>query len=1039
MIEKIVSFCLKQRAGVVFLLLVVVVVGAVSFLRIPIDAFPDVTNVQVEIVCLAPGLSPFEIERFVTYPVEMSMRGLPGLNLMRSVTKFGISVVTLVFQDGLDIYFVRQLVHERLSETAGSMPEGVSVAMGPVSTAMGEIYQYTFEGPNPQAGEDLVAYLTDLRTVQDWVVAPLLKSVPGVSEINSFGGYIKQYQVVPNPERLLEHGLTVGDVFAAIERNNINVGGNIIDRYSEQLIVRGLGMIRSEDDIRTIVLKSQGGVPIYLKDVAAVGVGYAVRQGASIKNGESECVGGIVMMLRGANSREVVRGVERKVSEINEEGILPAGLRIVPFYERSDIIERSLHTVTEAILAGAALVLVVLSFFLGSIRGALIVILALPLSALLTFVIARGIHLPANLMSLGGIAISIGMIIDAAIIQVENVQRLLGSQKESAKIRDVLRAVLEVRKPSIFGELIIALTFLPILSLQGIEGKMFAPLALTVAIALLASLLLSIFVIPVLCYYLLKPSSHRNNVFLKVARNVYLPVLRRGLKHRLVVLVLALALLASAVAVFPRLGREFIPIMDEGAFDMDIQLLPGIALDEALETSRLVEKKLKQFPELETIVSRTGQTGVALEARGVDKTGFVGSLRPKSEWRSARNKDELFEKMREAISPIPGMAFAFSQPIQCRIDELVAGTRAQLIVRLFGDDLEVLKDKAEEMAEVLSRIRGTTDLMVERVAGQLYLSVRVDRSRISRYSLNVEDVLDVIEIAVGGKAATSLYEQNRFFDVVVRFPHERRATGAEIGNILVKSPQGMNIPLGQLADIVLEEGPVQISRENGERRIGIELNIKDRDIGSYVAEAKRRIRENIDLPAGYYLSWGGQFENQQRAMQRLLIIAPLAAGLIFSLLFLTFRSFGLALLVLLTLPFSLIGGVLALYTTGLYLSVPASIGFIALFGIAVLNGIVLVSYISQLRQDGLGIQAAILEGCSVRLRPVLMTALITILSLVPLLFAEGPGSEIQRPLAVVVVGGLTTSTLLTLLVLPVLYSFRERRDEGSKETVHTER
>jgi cobalt-zinc-cadmium resistance protein CzcA len=1029
MIEKIVSFCLRQRAGVIFLLLVVAAVGVVSFLRIPIDAFPDVTNVQVEIVCTAPGLSPFEIERFVTYPVEMSMRGLPGLNLMRSVTKFGISVVTLVFRDGLDIYFARQLVHERLSEAAGSLPEGVSVAMGPVSTAMGEIYQYTFEGPEPRASEDLVSYLTDLRTVQDWVVAPLLKSVPGVSEINSFGGYIKQYQVVPNPERLLEHGLTVGDVFAAIERNNINVGGNIIDRYSEQLIVRGLGMIKSEDDIRTIVLKSERGVPVYVKDVAAIGVGYAVRQGASVKNGDKECVGGIVMMLRGENSREVVRSVERKVREINEEGILPGGLRIVPFYERSDIIERSLHTVTDAILAGAALVLFILSLFLGSIRGALIVILALPLSALLTFIIARVIQLPANLMSLGGIAISIGMIIDAAIIQVENVQRHLGSKEESARIRDVLKAVLEVRKPSIFGELIIALTFLPILSLQWIEGKMFSPLALTVAIALLASLLLSIFVIPVLCYYLLKPSSHRQNIFLKMASKLYLPVLRLGMKHRVVVLFLALLLLASAVAVYPRLGREFIPIMDEGAFDMDIQLLPGIALDEALEVSRLVEKKLKQFPELETIVSRTGQTGVALEARGVDKTGFVGSLRPRSEWQSARGKDELFEKMREVISPIPGMAFAFSQPIQCRIDELVAGTRAQLIVRLFGDDLEVLKDKAEEIAEVLSRVRGTTDLMVERIAGQLYLSVRVDRSRIARYGLNVEDVLAVVEIAVGGKAATLLYEQNRFFDVVVRFPQERRATTAEIGNILIKNPQGMNIPLGQLADIVLEEGPVQISREDGERRIGIELNIMDRDIGSYVAEAKRKIRENVDLPAGYFLNWGGQFENQQRAMQRLLVIAPLAVGLIFSLLFLTFRSLGLALLVLLTLPFSLIGGVLALYATGLYLSVPASIGFIALFGIAVLNGIVLVSYISQLRQGGLDLQAAILEGCSVRLRPVLMTALITILSLVPLLFAQGPGSEIQRPLAVVVVGGLTTSTLLTLLVLPVLYSFRGRRGE----------
>jgi cobalt-zinc-cadmium resistance protein CzcA len=1028
MIERAVSFSLKQKGLILFLLAIVVVWGVYSFTTIPIDAFPDVSNIQVEVVSTSPGLAPFEIERFVTYPIEMSMRGLPGLVLMRSVTKFGISVVTLVFRDDTDIYFARQLVFERLAEAEKSVPEGVSVSLGPVSTALGEIYQYTLEGPEPVTEPERILNLAELRTIQDWVVTPLLKTVPGVNEVNSFGGYIKQFHVSVSPARLLQYGVTVGQVYDAIQRNNANVGGNIIDRHSEQLIVRGLGMIRSEKDIAEIVLKSEKGVPIYVRDVASVGVGQAVRQGASVENGEKECVGGIVMMLRGENSREVVKRVEAKVAEINGENILPHGVKISPFYERSEIVEESLRTVIVAILLGSALVLVVLSFFLGSVRGALIVILALPLSALVTLIITKAVRLPANLMSLGGIAISIGMIIDAAIIQVENVERHLSSTRDAARLGQVLKAVLEVRRPSIFGELIIGLTFLPILSLQGIEGKMFSPLAITVAIALFASLLLSIFVVPVLCFYLLRPTERRENIFLRAARRVYLPLLRAGLRHRLAVLLAAGAFLAAALFVFPRLGREFIPVMDEGAFDMDIQLLPGISLDEAMRVSQAVEKKLKEYPELETIVSRTGQTGVAIEARGVDKTGYVGRLKPRKEWRSAKTKDELFNKMRDSLAAVPGMAFAFSQPIQCRIDELVAGTRAQLIIRLFGEDLDTLKAKANEMAEVLGKTRGTTDLMVERIAGQLYLAIRVDRDRIARHGLNVQDVLSVVEIAVAGKAATALYEENRFFDVVVRFDEASRSSEEALRNILVRTPGGADIPLVQVADIETSAGPVQISRENGERRIGIELNIKGRDIGGYVEEARRRIRDKVSLPPGYHLTWGGQFENQERAMRRLLLIAPVTVLLIFSLLFLTFRSIRQSLLILLTLPFSMIGGVFALFAAGLYLSVPASIGFIALFGIAVLNGIVLVSYISQLRQSGLELGEAIRQGCSVRLRPVLMTALITILSLIPLLFAQGPGSEIQRPLAVVVVGGLVTSTLLTLLVIPVLYSFFGKRE-----------
>lgn len=1030
MLEKVISFCLKQRGLIPFILILLAGLGLYSFLTIPIDAFPDVTNVQVEIVSTAPTLSPLEIERFVTNPIEISMRGLPGLVQMRSITKFGISVVTLVFRDNLDIYFARELVFERLAVARENIPEGVEIEMGPVASAMGEIYQYTLEGQQPELAQAKIQYLTELRLIQDWVVSPLLKSVPGVNEVNSFGGYLKQFQVVVDPDVLFKHGLTVNDIQEAIQKNNENVGGNVIDRHSEQFIVRGIGMLRSVEDIQNIILKSSKGIPLFVKDVAEVREGQAVRQGASVKDGKEESAGGIVMMLRGENSREVVKAVVQKVQEINSGNVLPGGIKIKPFYNRSAVVEKSTDTVVKAILGGAILIILILFIFLRGFRGALIVILALPLSAFLTFIVMKNIRLNANLMSLGGLAISIGMIIDATIIQVENVQRHLTDSKNSErKFSSVLKSVLEVRKPSIFGELIIAFTFLPILSLQGIEGKMFIPLAYTVAIALFSSLVLSILAIPALCLLILKPGREKESFVLRLAKKIYSPVLHWSLRNRIAVLAIAFILIAATLFVLPRLGTEFIPILDEGAFDMDIQLLPGISLPKALEISQLVEKKLMQFPELETIVSRTGQTGIALEARGVDKTGYVGALKPRSEWKNAKSREELFNKMRESLSPIPGMVFTFSQPIQCRIDELVAGTRAQIIVKLYGEEMDTLNQKAQKIAEVLARVRGATDLIVERVAGQPYISVTIDRNKIARHGVNVRDVLDVIEIAVGGKAATKIYQENRSFDLVVRFREERRNSAQAIGNILIRTNQGYSIPLSQLAEISTAEGPVQISRENGQRRIGVELNIKGRDIGSFVAEAKKRIRENVSLPGGYYLTWGGQFENQQRAMKKLTVIVPIVILLIFFFLTTTFGSLKLASLVILNLPFALVGGVFSLYASGLYLSVPASIGFIALFGIAVLNGIVLVAYISQLRKEEESLQGAIVKGCEIRLRPVLMTATITIFSLIPLIFATGPGSEVQKPLAVVVVGGLITSTLLTLVVLPVLYSLFEKKKE----------
>ena len=1036
MIDRIVESSLRNRLLVLLGIILLVVLGVWSFLRIPIDAFPDVTNVQVEVLSTAPGLSPLEVEKFVTYPVEMSLRGLPRLTDLRSISRFGLSVVTIVFEDGVDIYFARQLVLERLIEAKDKTPKGVEIAMGPVSTAMGEIYQYTLEGTPPAAESDQVETLTRLRTVQDWTLTPLLKSVPGVSEINSFGGYIKQYQVSVDPERLLKYDLTLDNVAVALQKNNLNVGGSVLQSHSQQYLVRGIGLLQSAEDIGNVVLKTESGVPVLIRDVGEPRIGQAVRQGGSMKDGLGECVGGVVMMLRGANGRDVVRAVEERVAEINAGSVLPAGLTIKPYYKRSDIIAQSIHTVTEALIIGSLFVVLILYLFLRSLRGAFIVILALPLSALFTFITMRLAGLSANLMSLGGLAISIGMIIDATIIQVENVQRHLGEAAPGArKLSIVLQAVLEVRKPSIFGELIIALTFIPIIALQGIEGKMFLPLAFTHVIALFGSLLLSLFAIPAFCFLVLKPHREKKIIVIDALRRAYLPALRWCLAHKAVLFSASALLLAAALLLVPRLGTEFMPIMDEGAFDMDFQFLPGMSLPDSLEMSRKVEARMKQFPELLTIVGKTGQTGIAIEARGVEKTGYVGMLRPRSEWTSAKTREELTDKMRLAMADFPGMAFSFSQPIACRIDELVAGTRAQLIIKLFGEDLDQLKSKADEIARVLTGIRGTADLVVESIAGQPYISIKADRARIARYGISVEDIQTIVETAIGGKTVTQLYEGEKSFDVQLRFPEARRDSIETIGNILVRSPGGARVPLSQLADIVSSEGPGQISREAGSRRIGVECNITGRDLGGFVAEARRLIRQNVKLPAGYFLTWGGQFENQQRAMRRLAVILPVTIGLILLLLFLTFDSVRLALLVLVNLPFALIGGVLSLFLSGLYLSVPASVGFIALFGIAVLNGIVLLSYITQLRDNGLSQPEAILRGCANRLRPVLMTATITIFSLAPLLFAHGPGSEIQRPLAVVVVGGLVTSTLMTLLVLPSLYSRfapkpKEKIDEG---------
>ncbi|MFH1620438.1 MAG: CusA/CzcA family heavy metal efflux RND transporter, partial [bacterium] len=765
-----------------------------------------------------------------------------------------------------------------------------------------------------------------------------------------------------------------------------------------------------------------------VKDVAQVRIGHAVRQGASFQDGKHEVVGGVVMMLRGANSRSVVREVERSVRVINESGVLPAGVSIQSFYTRDTVITESIRTIIKALGEGSLIVVVAVYFFLLSLRGSLVIILALPLAAMLTSILMKPLGLTGNLMSLGGLAISIGMIIDSTIIQVENVLHHLPREDSmSARISAVTMAILEVRKPSIFGELIIALTFLPILALEGIEGKMFQPLALTIMLALLSSLFLSIMVIPTLCVLILRPAKDVESPVVAWVKRIYRPVLGWSLANKAVVLTGSGVLLAASIGMIPLLGTEFVPIMDEGSFDMDTSIAPGASLETSAGVAKKIEERLMTFPELDTVVSRTGWTGRAIEARGVEKTGFLGVLKPKREWVTAKSREELFEKMRAAVKVIPGVVVGFSQPIQCRVDELVAGARSQLAIRLYGDDLAILGRKGQEILRVLSGIRGVTDLAMERQEGQSYVNVNVKRDSISRYGLNVSDIHDVMEIALGGKPAGSVYEGDHAFDVTIRLPDSERNSIAALNRLIIASPaDGPRLPLSMLADVRMEDGPVQIGRESGKRRILIEANVHDRDLGGFVAEAQRLIRKEVSLPTDYYLTWGGQFENQQRAMRKLAVIVPGAILLIFVLLAVTLDSLKQALLVLLNLPLSLVGGVMALFLSGTYMSVPAAVGFIALFGVAVLNGVVLVTYINQLRrQQGMDTDTAVRVGCERRMRPVLMTAAITVSSLIPMLFASGPGSEIQRPLAIVVIGGLTTSTFLTLMVIPVLYGFFE--------------
>ncbi len=1024
MIERLIRTALAQRLIVLLTVLGLIVSGVAAFRHLPIDAFPDVTPVQVQVITKMPALAPAEIERLVTFPLEIEFTNLPGKKELRSVSRFGLSVITVVFEDKMNIYFARQLVLERMLEARSSLPPSAEPELGPVSTGLSEVFMYLVEGSTQ-------TNLMELRTLQDWVIRPMLRAVPGLADVDTLGGLAKQYEVLVDPNRLTSFGLTLRQVHVAVVGNNQNAGGGYIEQGGDKLVVHGVGLARSATDLEQIVVAAHKGTPIYLRDVAQVRQGTAIRLGGVTRDGKGEVLEGIAVMLRGGNSREVVSAVKDKVELINR--VLPSGVSVIPFYDRIELVARALDTVERALLEGIAVVILVLYLFLRNLRGALVVALTLPLAILATFLIMQQVGLSANLMSLGGLAISLGMIVDAAIVQVENVERHLSERTQgrtlviAERLPVVLRAVLEVRKPSLFGELIIALTFVPLLTLRGMEGKMFIPLALTVVIALLSSLVLSMTVVPVLAAILMKPrAATEGGRLLDRVRRRYRQMLEGAIRRTRLIVLAAVGVLVGGAALVPFIGREFVPSMDEGTIVVNMMRLPSISLTESLKIAGDVERVLLEIPDVRSVVSRTGANELGTDPMGMELSDMYVLLKPTSEWQ-APSKADIEEQVRHRMEQVPGIAFGLSQPIAMRVDELVSGVRSQVAIKLFGDDLETLRMKADEIAREVRQVRGMTDLRVEQVSGLYYLKLDIDRGKIARHGINVAEITEVIEAVGAGIAAGEVFEGQWRFPIRVRFPDAQRADVDTIAALWVTAPDGSRIPLRDLADIRIVEGPAQISREHASRRIVIEANVVGRDLVGAVEEAQTAVTRQVQLPPGYYVTWGGQFENQQQAMARLAVVVPLVIGLIFLLLFFTFGNLRQAALILLAIPFAMVGGLLGLMLGGLYLSVPASVGFIALFGVAVLNGVVKIAYINQLREQGMALDEAVLTGMVLRLRPVLMTAIVAMMALIPLLLATGPGSEIQRPLATVVIGGLFSSTVLTLVVLPVLYRWMEQR------------
>ena len=1041
MFDRIIRFAIEQRWLVLFVTLMVAVLGVFNYQRLAIDAVPDITNVQVQVNVSAAGYSPLETEQRITYPIENVMAGLPGLAQTRSLSRYGLSQVTVIFKDGTDIYFARQLVNQRLQEAQQNLPPGITPTMGPISTGLGEIYLWTVEAePDARKADGTPYDLMDLREIQDWVIKPQLRNIPGVTEINTIGGFAREFQVAPDTERLASYGLALVDIMNGLEQNNANVGAGYIEKNGEQYLIRAPGQVQSLDDIGNIVLTAVNGQPIRIRDVADVTMGRELRTGAATDNGR-EVVLGTAFMLIGENSRSVSQAVSQRMESINQS--LPAGVKAITVYDRTNLIDKAIATVKKNLLEGAALVIVVLFVFLGNFRAAIITAMIIPLSMLLTFTGMVNYRVSANLMSLG--ALDFGIIVDGAVVIVENcVRRLSHAQAHKGRLltkmerfQEVFAAAREARRPLIFGQLIIMVVYLPIFALNGVEGKMFHPMALTVVLALASAMVLSVTFVPAaVALFMSNRVAEKENRLMSLARMRYEPLLALVIRHTAAVLLGAAALVLGCAMLATRLGSEFIPSLNEG--DMAIQALriPGTSLTQSLAMQQQIESRLKEsLPEIERVFARTGTAEIASDPMPPNISDGYIMLRPRQEWPDpSKTRTQLLDEMQAVVEQIPGNAYEFSQPIQLRFNELISGVRSDVAIKVFGDDNGVLNRTAQELAEVLQDIPGASEVKVEQTTGLPVLTVQIDRQQAARYGLSLAEIQDAISIAVGGREAGTFFQGDRRFDIVVRLPETVREDIDALKKMPIALPRENGqrtayIPLGEVAYFDLSLGPNQISREDGKRRIVVSANVRGRDLGSFVQEAERIIENQITLPAGYWMAWGGTFEQLQSATQRLKIVVPLALALVFGLLFAMFGNIRDGLLVFTGIPFALTGGIIALWLRDIPLSITAAVGFIALCGVAVLNGLVMLSFINSLRMEGRTLDDAVRIGALTRLRPVLMTALVASLGFVPMAIATGTGAEVQRPLATVVIGGIVSSTILTLLVLPALYRLVHRRDE----------
>ncbi len=1031
MLERILQIAIARRWLVMLGVAGLAAVGLYNAQRLPIDAVPDITNVQVQINIEAPGYSPLETEQRLTFPVETVMAGLPQLDYTRSISRYGLSQVTVVFEDGTDIYFARQLVNERIQEVKEQLPLGIEPAIGPIATGLGEIFMYTVE--NTSGAEHSP---TELRTVQDWIVRPQLRQVPGVTEVNTVGGYEKQFHVTPHPTQLIRYGLSLRDVMDALARNNANVGAGYIEHNGEQYLIRAPGQVADLDDIRAIVVALFNDVPVTIGDIAEVLLGKELRTGAATENGE-EVVLGTAFMLIGENSREVSRAVADKIEDINRT--LPEGVIAKTVYDRSALVEKTIATVRANLVEGALLVIVVLFLLLGNFRAAIITALVIPLSMLFTMTGMVSTKVSGNLMSLG--ALDFGIIVDGAVIIVENCIRRLGQEQQKLgrllaldeRLRVVFEATKEVRKPTLFGELIIMIVYLPILTLSGVEGKMFTPMALTVIMALLGAMILSVTFVPAAVALMLRGRiAEKENLFVRGAKALYLPTLRAALALRGVVVTAAVVIVVLSVLLFTRLGREFIPSLDEGDIALHAMRIPGTSLTQAIEMQEMLEAELRQVPEIANVFSKIGTPEVATDPMPPNVADTFLILKPRQDWPDpSKTKAELIEELESRTSHLPGNRYEFTQPIQMRFNELISGVRSDLAVKLYGDDLEQLLGHAETVADVLRGVPGASDVGVEQVSGLPLLTIDIKRDALRRHGLDLATVQEVVSVALGGAKVGQVFEGDRRFDLVVRLPETLRRDLRAVEQIPINLPNGGFVPLREVASLKLAPGPNQISRENGKRRIVVTANVRERDLGSFVEEVQAQIREQVQLPPGVWVDYGGQFEQLISATQRLQIVVPLTLGLIFVLLWVSVRTAKDALLIFTGVPLALTGGVLSLWLRDIPFSISAAVGFIALSGVAVLNGLVMVTFIKRLVEQGMSVAEAVVEGSIARLRAVLMTALVASLGFVPMALATGPGAEVQRPLATVVIGGIVSSTLLTLVVLPVLFRMTHRKIESN--------